>query len=600
MPRLGQVWLGLLVLLIGLGVAGVWLISTASGRDLIHEMRYARFVSGLDGVERRADIGIAMPDGVQLATDVYLPRDRAGPVPAILIRLPYGKTRYWEARHWITLFAQQGYGVVVQDMRGRYKSGGVFAPWPNAAPDGAATLDWIVAQDWSDGGVGTIGCSALGESQIVLAARGHPALKAIVPIGAGGAIGSAGGLYQYFGTFDGGIPTLASLFGWFVNHGGKTGAAMQGPDTIDYGIALRSLPVRATVSRLRSDPTDYEWLLDNFENAPAMAATGYVSGDDRFTVPALLVDGWYDPNVNATLQLAAQMARDGALEHVAIGPGTHCDFGQAFAAGAVGDVPVDPSAAPAMDALYLAFMDHHLRAGPAPDWPRYRAYMLGGDRWISTEDWPPRDAVAQQMFLDGARLNDMPSVTASKRAFRSDPLDPVPTIGGAICCTGNPDLRTGPLDQRPIETRGDLLIWDSEAVVDQLRLTGPVRARLFVSADVADTDLVVRLTDVAPSGASVTIQEGALRLRYRDGVAQPALMQPGQVYEVQVNLRDIAWLLRPGHRLRLHVAGTSFPRLARNPNTGGDPNRDTRMVPARITVWSGPERPSRLWFFVTR
>ncbi len=584
---------GLTLLILLGGIAAV--LSTELARDLYRDWKLNRYLSELDGVRRMPDQAVVTPDGIALATDIYLPDRNSGPVPAVLVRLPYGKTRYWEAQHWISRFAPAGFAVVVQDMRGRHGSAGVFAPWPNARDDGVATMDWITAQSWSDGQVAMVGCSALGESQIAVATQTHHALRAIMPIGAGGAIGSAGDLHQYFGTFEGGIPLLAAAFGWFSRHGGKTGDRMAGPEDTDFAGSLQSLPVRGMVGRVRSDPTDFDWLLDNFEDDEAMETAGYVGHSAEFDTPGFLIDDWYDPNVNATLQLARMMDRDGALRHVVIGPGEHCDFGHVFTAGKVGDIPVT---GPAIDtsAQLLRFSEHLLMGGPQPDLPKYLVYVMREDKWLRTDAWPPDRAGKQQLFLSGRELTANPASGA--RQFRSDPMNPVPTIGGAICCTGNPDLRTGPLDQTPVEGRSDLLIYDGAPSDTAVRLAGPVSARLWISADVPDTDLVVRLTDVDPSGTSVTILEGALRLRYRDGFDLPGLMTPGTIYPVEIRMGDIAYLLRPGHRFRVHVAGSSFPRLARNLNGGGDPNTETHPNIAEITVHSGPDTPSRIGFFV--
>ncbi len=180
------------------------------------------------------------------------------------------------------------------------------------------------------------------------------------------------------------------------------------------------------------------------------------------------------------------------------------------------------------------------------------------------------------------------------RSFTSDPMHPVPTLGGAICCTGEPDLRDGPLFQNAVEGRGDLLIWTSDPLERAMTIAGPITAQVFVSTDAPDSDLIVRLTDVDPQGKSLMIQEGALRLRYRGGFDQPEPMRAGQVTEVTVDLRDIAWTLAAGHRLRLNIAGTSFPRLERNLNTGSANYAESQGRPARMTVHSGLSHPTRL------
>ncbi len=553
---------------------------------------HRRFVATLPNVTQLPGVQIAMPDGVRLASDIYLPDTAKAPVPVILMRLPYGKRRFGEVRKWMRIFLPAGYGVVVQDMRGRYASQGEFAPYPNAQGDGAATLDWIAAQGWSNGQVGTIGCSALGETQVMLGKARHPNHAAMIPMGAGGAIGSLGGSHGYFGFFEGGIFNLASGFGWFVAAGGKTADKM-GKPAVDYPAGLSTLPARDAVARFRDDPTDFRAFMDHFGDAEYWTDAGFVTERDQFETPFLFVDGWYD-GARETLQMADHMRRSGAQGHVVILPGLHCDLGAAFANGGIGDMAVNPDNARDIEALSLSVMDHHLKGAPAPDLPPVLYYMLGEDRWYDADQWPPKAARPHVLYLSDDGLAYAPPATAGTTRFVSDPADPVPTLGGNICCTGDPDLRAGPLFQNPIEGRDDLAIMTGPRLDGPLRLAGPVTAILHVSSDVPDTDLILRLTDVDPAGRSLMIQEGALRLRYRDGVGQPRLMTPGDVYEVRVILRDIAYQVPAGHRLRLHVAGSSFPRLSRNMNRGGDPYAESDPQKAEITVHQGPATPSRV------
>lgn len=546
------------------------------------------------------DAMIPMRDGVRLATDVYLPSG-GDPAPTVLMRLPYGKRSYGEIRFWVQELTARGFATVVQDMRGRHGSEGVFAPYPNAGEDGAATLDWIVAQPWSNGRVGTLGCSALGEAQLMLGKENHPALRAMVPIAAGGAIGAAGGRNGYFAAFEGGVFNLAAGAGWFATEGGKT-SDDRGRRGGDVAAALRSLPVIDVVSKLRDGPTDYEDFLRNFGNAAYWRKAGYVTDEDRFSAPALFIDTWHDLGISSALTLAERVRASGNDTHSIIGAGTHCGYLGTAGKTTVGDLPVSPQTRTDYVEIITRFLAHHLADGPAPELPSYLYYMLVEDSWHEARTWPPQEAALLRLAMaaDGSLQSDVGAWPGGARSFRSDPFDPVPSVGGAICCTGEPDAVSGPVYQDSIEDRQDLLIWTSQPRDHPLRIAGPVRARLQVSADVPDTDLVLRLTDVDPEGRSLLVQEGALRLRYRDGFDRPELMQPGEVYAATVDMRDIAWMLRPGHRLRLHVAGTSFPRLERNMNTGGRNYDETESRVAHVTVHSSPARPSVLELFALR
>ncbi len=244
-------------LLVGVALAGFGFSAPswseklqALGREAVLQ---ARLLGA--GLDLRRDMMVEMPDGVRLATDVYLPRDRADALPALLIRLPYGKTGFEGAMWRVWSYGARGYAVVVQDIRGRYGSEGVSAPYRHGAEDGSATLDWIAGKDWSNGRVATAGCSALGEIQLVQAKTRNPHLVAMIAEGAGGAIGTGGPSRDYFGLFEGGIPNLAAAYGWFAEAGGKTADHMA-PAGVDPANVIAELPSGTLVSRHRDDPTD--------------------------------------------------------------------------------------------------------------------------------------------------------------------------------------------------------------------------------------------------------------------------------------------------------------------------------------------------------
>ncbi|OWU83482.1 hypothetical protein ATO6_18775 [Oceanicola sp. 22II-s10i] len=586
-------WIVLACVIGALAAGAVWqrnrIVTLLRGAKA--EVEFRRFAADVGGT-RLPEVRIAMADGVHLATDIYLPDGAEGTkLPAIMMRLPYGKRRFGEALHWIRRFTAEGYAVVVQDMRGRYASEGVFTPYADDPTDAAATLDWISAQGWSDGKVGTIGCSALGETQVMLATQRHPAHRAMIPLGAGGAIGRLGGTYSYFGAFEGGILDLASAFGWFSEAGGKTPDRMGLPQ-IDYAAGLASLPVRDAVARFRADPTEFRIMLDHYDDAAYWERSNFIAGDERFATPFLMVDGWYD-RARESLMLAQQMRETGADGTVMILPALHCGLGWQLQEGRIGDLTLDPAQWIDMEALFLEVMDHHLRSGPAPDLPPVRYYMLGANEWRDAESWPPEGTAEQVVFLGAEGLSDAPTQPGDL-SYTSDPANPVPSVGGNICCTGQPDLRMGPVFQNEIEGRDDLLVLSSQPLDTPLSIAGPAFADMSLTADVPDTDLILRLTDVDPQGNSLLITEGVLRLRYREGMDRSVLMTPGEPVRAEVILRDIAYKVPAGHRLRLHVASTSFPRLARNLNGGGDPYAETEPHKARITIHVGGETGSKL------
>ncbi|HEU5134540.1 MAG TPA: CocE/NonD family hydrolase [Steroidobacteraceae bacterium] len=610
-------WIILVVVLAALAGTGFWLLRNrwmvvnalpVGLRDAIFGIRY--------GYRVERDVMIPMPDGVKLATNLYFPRgtgpaDTGGKLPAVLIRLPYDKNHHAGGLAPAQEFAGHGYVVAIQDMRGKYASEGVFTPSRLDAEDGSATVDWLAAQPWSNGRVGTVGCSSLGESQIMLARMRNPHHAAMIPLGAGGAIGSAANRYTYFGQYEGGVFQLASGFGWFLFEGGKSpGAEFEGK--IDVARAIWELPSGSLVRRHRPDRTDFDDFISKPLGDPYWRDLGYIADEDRFATPALVFNTWQDQTVAETLVLAEVMKRNAASEaarthyHVIIGPGNHCQYFGPNQTMNVGEFRVGPNAVAPYSAWQLQWFDHWLKRdglkGKPPEFPAYRFYVMGADRWMDSAQWPPAGVQTQRWYLGGEGaansrngkgvLHPVAPTTDHSDEFRYDPLKPVPTRGGPICCTNDPAQVQGMVDQADVETRDDVLVYTSPVLESDLTIAGPLRADLYVSSSAKDTDLVARLVDVFPDGRALNIQEGALRLRYRDSFVSPQLMTPGEVYRVSVDMRAIAYRLPKGHRLRLQIASSNFPRLERNLNTGGNNYDESQPVVATNRILRSPGYPS--------
>lgn len=574
-----------------------------------HAWRIA-LVAWRDEIAVDHGVTIAMPDGQRLRASLYRPAALEGRQPAILIRLPYHRMRFPGAYRWALHFAREGYVVLVQDLRGTGDSEGELLPWRDAASDGTATLDWIVAQPWSNGRVGTFGCSALGETQWTLARTRHPALKAMIPSGSGGAVGAAADRHGYFGVFEGGVLQLASGFGWFVEHGAKSPGAAPAR-AFDLAAHLKRLPVASLVQDVRPAPNGFDDYLALPPGDARWSELGFLDASDRPTTPALVLNTWGDQTVGDTLALAESWRKldpaGFATHRVVVGPGDHCGHtGWESGLYQFGELPIANAHTP-LERWYRDWFAHWLRGAPAPAEPSagFRFFMLGENRWIDAPSWPPPQARATSWHLssgghaNGAggdgRLSPAPPVAESHDTFVYDPSDPVPSRGGPICCTGDPAERPGPRDQRDVEARRDVLVYTSDPLSDDLRIAGPLRVRLTVSTSAPDTDFVARLAHVRPDGTSTNIQEGALRLRYRDGMTRPALAEPGRAYAITIDLRSIAYRVPTGHRLRLHVTSSSFPRLERNLNTGAPVNaRETRSQAATNRVHHSPMAPGAL------
>lgn len=543
-----------------------------------------RVITGwLQGVHTVPRVLLAARDGTPLAVTVMRPLAAARPLPTVLIRTPYG--RLDTGRAW----ARAGFAVVVQDSRGRGESGGRFEPYVHDADDHAATLDWIVAQPWSNGRVGTLGCSAAGEAQLVAATARHPAHRALIAEGAGGAVGTAGGHDSAFGVWEGGIFQLAAAIGWFVRQGDRARPADRPPpDAQAIGAVVGTWPVAGMDRRAGAVDTGF----DDFRATPpgdaAWAARGFLDDDParRVSTPGLHVNGWYDQTVSQTLFAADWLRRhaDGdaaRIQKVIIGPGLHCDDPGADR-GRVGDLPYRGAAA-AFDGTYRRWLDAWLReddpsraAEQVATIPDVQVFVLGADRWLASPSWPPPQARTRHWHLHadadgtGRLLPEAPGGAPTHDRLPSDPTDPVPTVGGAFCCTGDAAGRQGPVDSAALSTRADVRVYTSDPLPAPLVIAGPVALEVTVSTTGHDADVVARLVDVAPDGRALVVQVGALRLSRRDGGPHDRPVRPDEPVAVRVPMRDIAWRVPAGHRLRLLVAGSDFPRLERNLHLGGD------------------------------
>jgi uncharacterized protein len=579
-------------LLLAVIAAAIWLY-----RDMIPlnwKMQASTLFSAI-----RVDHGIriTMPDGIELAASLYLPKQAGHPLPTILIRLPYGRLEYPEALNSALFFARNGYAVLVQDVRGKFGSQGKFAPWESATSDGAATLDWIVSQNWSNGKVGTFGCSALGELQYSLARAEHPAHAAMIASGAGGAWGVALPNLDQGGFYEGGVLQLAPAFGWSLQNGMRNPKLPRAAG-VDISGVLTTLPLIEMISRIQPGDNIFTDYLRMTPGDPGWRRLDLVMPDDRIDVPTLAINTWGDATVEATFELARMAHRQNAKadrQYVVIAPGNHCDHLSIVASGRFGDLEVGNAERP-YRAWFLRWFDQKLsgQGDGLDNLPPYQFYVLGESRWLAAAQWPPEGVRLERWFLGSGGhansregngdLSPSPTSAATHDRFASDPMQPVPSRGGPLCCTGG---QAGPVDQTDIEKREDVLVYTSPPLPKSMRIAGSLRAHLTISSSAPDTDYIVRLTHVRPDGYSTNIQEGALRLRYRNGPQPAPPLAPGKQYAISVPMRSIAYYLPAGHRLRVHVAGSSFPRLERNLNTGGANFDETVGKVAQNTVHYG-------------
>ncbi|HET7080100.1 MAG TPA: CocE/NonD family hydrolase [Chloroflexia bacterium] len=556
------------------------------------------------------NVMVAMRDGVHLATDVYR-LDGAAPAPALVTRTPYDKEHALAGNSFDILRAvQAGYVVVIQDVCGRYASDGAFEPMRNEATDGCDAFAWVAAQPWSDGMVGTFGGSYLGATQWLPAREQPPALRAMAPVVTFSDM-YAGSAYQ------GGAKVLHDLR-WVVadivpgeirRRVARGAVAPPNGGQLDVDAVLNYLPLGDDPLIRDAAPFYQDWLAHATADEywrPLSPNAGY----DKITVPALNISGWYDIFLWDTFQNFNGMRERGGAEQarrfarVIIGPWTHMNFTGSFPEREFG--PAAGSEAIDLSGIQLRWFDHWLKGvanGVEQEAP-VTIFVMGVDQWRAESAWPLPDTQYRPYYLhsagaanslhgDGTLSGESPH-DESPDVYLYNPFRPVPTVGGQVILPGANSM--GPRDQRAVEERDDVLVY-STAVLDRpVEVTGPIELRLFVSSSARDTDFTGKLVDVFPDGRALILTEGILRARYRNSFTEPELLEPDRVYELRLDLWATANVFLPGHRIRLEVSSSNFPRFARNSNTGGVMAGEAagEYRPAINRIFHDAARPSRL------
>ncbi|RLA02700.1 MAG: acylase [Gammaproteobacteria bacterium] len=555
---------------------------------------------------------VSMRDGKSLSTDIYFPEGYKGKLPTIMIRTPYGKTESDLMTSVAEMFASQGYAVAFQDKRGRFESEGDYIPSIGDAVDGYDTTDWLSKQTWSNGKVGMIGCSYPGDVQLFTAQLRHPALKAIVPQAAGSVIGSLGGDYKYFGVRLGGTIELAQGLAWFysdVEHFYKSNPEVKMHDIKDlwWHLPLNDITHYAgipeqltTFNELTMTPVTDPWW-DQFL---------YMTKEYRSDVPALHVNSWYDFGSRETI-ITYEHMRDTSVSKLArenqfmiMSPTTHCRSESVGANTIVGERGMG-DAGYGFIKIYFDWFDFWLKGEGNSNFeiPKIHYYLMGKNEWKTAEVWPIPGTIAKKYYLhsngkanslngDGGLSLKAPQ-KEPKDDYVYDPEFPVPTKGGPVCCTGK-NSPAGSFDQREIEIRNDVLVYTSDALKEGIEVTGKIDAVFYVSSSAKDTDFTAKLIDVYPDGRAFNIEEGILRARYREGQDKEVWMEQGGVYELRIDMDATSNYFGPGHKIRLEVSSSNFPRFDRNLNTGGNNYDEVDWLVANNSIHHSKIYPSHL------
>jgi len=564
---------------------------------------------------------VPMRDGVRLATDIYFPIGAGDKLPVILMRTPYDKRAGFTVTDAL-MFAGQGYVAVAQDVRGKYESEGEYIVSAADSKDGYDAVSWAATQPWSSGKVGRYGCSYLGENQIEEAKERNPYLAAMVPKAAGGA-SLPTGLLNWGGAFE-----LASGFPWFreraskVRYHAPAGTPRRTlvqmsryinpepvvPD-IDYRAAFKTLPLIDMMKIVGGPPTDFEDWVSHGPGDPWWEPFGYVTATHRFDVPALHVDSWYEVVVAQTLfhfnlfRTNVESTRGRDHQYVIISPTTHCASEGTTERTVVGSRDLGDARLDYFG-IYLRWFDYWLKglSNGVLGMPKVQIYVMGRNQWRGESEWPLARTRYTKYYLhsDGrantrlgtGTLSTAPPAVEPPDRYTYDPATPVPSVGGQIYF--NPDILIGAHNQSDVEMRHDVLVYTTPVLAAGVEITGPLRAVLYVSSSARDTDFTAKLVDVYPDGTAYNVQEGMIRARYREGLDRRVWMRPGEVYPVTIDLQVTSNYFGPGHRIRLEVSSSNFPRWDRNLNTGGNNYDERSWVMAHNTIHHSARYPSHI------
>jgi uncharacterized protein len=602
------------------------------------------------GISVSRNVMIAMRDGVKLACDIYRPTLNGTPVegkfPVILERTPYGKST---AEYWAEFFVPRGYIAIGQDIRGRYDSEGAWRPYRDDGNDGYDTAKWIGEQPWSDGGIGTVGTSYPGGTQHALALANPPYLKAMIPADAMSDFGVYG--VRHNGAFE------MRWMNWIFNIGGPNGShAARDPQTREALLKLgeqvreyaKGMPLRQGMTPLKLNP-DYEsWLIeamshgdydDFWKNAGADVVEHVADYKD---IPVYHLGGWYDSwgSQVANLNYVTLSKNKKSLQRLIMGPWTHGGRTRSYA----GEAEFGADAAINFNEFQLRWFDHWLKGidNGVDREPPVRVFVMGGGdahktaegrifvggHWRDEKDWPLARAVSTPFYLHvNGVLSAQKPAGESATSFEFDPRHPVPTLGGNISSHNAPTshhnsierpgdsenlMEQGAYDQRcrvevwtcddtrPLSARNDVLVFQTDPLSEDMEVTGRLIVKLWASSNAPDTDFTAKLIDVYPpnhdfpAGVNLNVGDSIVRARYRNSLEHAELMKPGEIYPFTIEMYPTSLVFAKGHRIRVDISSSNFPRFDVNPNTGEPLNNNRRWAVAVNTIYHDAQHPSQI------
>ena len=593
---------------------------------------------------------VPMRDGKRMATDVYRPKDTSKKYPIIFVRTPYN-FNFWDVRNGAPrdmsaelAAVKRGYAYVEMNERGHFFSEGNYDILGAPLTDGTDAITWMSSQPWSNGKVGTIGCSSTAEWQLGVAAQGNPAFAAMIPQGFGAGVGRVAPYFEQGNWYRGGAVQMLFI-AWLYGEQNQV-RPMFPPNTsqedliqaskmfdlapqmppVDWSKALQHLPEMDIMKSVggpdgifadRAEVSTGGAMIKRAPNDPAWYRGGLWHDDMKINVPGFWFMSWYDVSVGPNLA-AYNFVRKTARPEIAnqqyavIAPTLHCAYKRATEHTIVGERNMGDARLD-YDALTYGWFDHFLKGEDnqiLQKTPKVRYYTMGMNKWQTSDTWPPAGAQPMTLFLaSGGKANSLNGDGALAAAapgadtpdsFTYDPMNPVPSYGGNVCCTGNA-VTGGAFDQRKMEERPDILVYTSEPLKEGMEVSGPIEATLYVSSDAKDTDITVKLIDVYPDGTAYNLDETIQRLRYREGYDKPPVwMEAGKVYKVTLQPMTTSNYFAAGHRIRIEVSSSNFPRFDRNLNTGGNNYDEAKGVVAHNAVHHSRQYPSQVTLTVVK
>lgn len=623
------------------------------GGQMTDSVRAARWaieneLASLAIIERK--VMIPMRDGVRIAADIYRPKDTTRKHPAIWVRTPYN-FNHWDVTNGVPrdmtaalTAVKRGYTFVEMQERGQFFAEGEWDILGPPVTDGDDEVTWMTKQSWSNGKVGTTGCSSTAEWQGAVAALGNPGYAAFNVQGFGAGVGRVGPYYEQGNWYRGGAVQMLFISWLYGNQ--KPQRPMLPANTsqadlvrlsmfwdlaarnppVDWSKAFWTLPVQDIFKPINGPRGIFAdsmpvatggAMVKRAPNDPAWYRGGLYHDNMRINIPGLWYMSWYDVSVGPNLEMYNHVRRtaegDAANQQWAIiAPVGHCAYTRAAEHTIVGERDMGDARLNYQEVMY-EFFDRFLKgtnSGVMDTLPKVRYYTMGLNRWQKADTWPPEGATPMTFFLssggnantldgDGALALAPPTADKPDR-FTYDPVNPVMSYGGNVCCQGNA-VTAGAMDQRKMEARPDILVYTSEPFTEGIEVSGPITPTLYVSSDVRDTDFTVKVLDVYPDGRAYNLDESIQRMRYRDGYDRPPVwMESGKVYKVELQPLTTSNYFQAGHRLRIEVSSSNFPRFDRNLNTGGNNFDEARGVVAHNVVHHSRQYPSQITITVVK